>query len=87
MSNVISFPQPTARTCRCGAPGALVDVAHDGQYGPHIYTIIACEACLDTSMEQLSKVRPVFNAMIAADVPQPIANEVMSFLLEKLDPL
>lgn len=48
----------------------------------HMVSLTACDECLARSEKFLAKVRPVFDQMIKIGVPNAIANEVMSKLLE-----
>lgn len=78
MSNVIHFHR-----CLCGQPGKLRVVGLDDNSVDSV-NFIACDDCLSTSQTFLDRMRPVFAAMRAVGVPREIANETMTFLLDKI---
>lgn len=71
------------RLCVCGEPGAPLTVSSvsDGE----TFHAFICDACLAKAQARLASVRPVFDAMLACAVPREIADETMTFLLDRLD--
>lgn len=79
MSNVVAL-----RPCRgCGGPARRVELAHRGEV---FVTVDICGACVDKGQEELARVRPVFDAMVAAGVPRDVANDTMTYMLGRLGP-
>lgn len=68
---------------RCGEPGKTVGLQHAGTT---VAVLHACHGCIDQTAAELARVRPVFDAMLAAGVARDLANDVMTFLLERLYP-
>lgn len=67
--------------CRCGATGRRRTLVYEGD---DVAVFDACDDCIAASDELLTRVRPVFLAMVAAGVDRDIANEAMSFLLNRM---
>lgn len=70
------------RLCGCGQPGAPFTIT-DGEKKWHGY---ACDTCLEQTQATLAKHAPVFEAMLATGVPLEIADDTMTYLLNRLDP-
>lgn len=66
--------------CICGKPGT----PRVAECGAEIAEFMSCDECIDTSLGFLGRMRPVFEAMRAVGVPGEIANETMSFLLDRI---
>ena len=49
-------------------------------------TVRACPECVEKTQQLFTLVRPVFRAMRDAGIPDYISEQVMGFLLDKLDP-
>jgi hypothetical protein len=81
MGDVISI---NARRCgRCGAEGSRRELEYQGE---KVGDFGACDACVEKTEAELDAVRPVFDAMIAAGIDREIANDIMTFLLDRLHP-
>lgn len=83
--NVVSL-----HACRCGQPAQIYTVLQPGvplddplQGAVQLHI---CPACVERTQKLFSQVRPVFSAMMRADVPEGIADQVMGYLLDLLDP-
>lgn len=48
--------------------------------------IPACAECIALTADELSRVRPIFDAMIAGGIQRPEANAVMTAYLDSLKP-
>lgn len=46
--------------------------------------IVVCDKCRHKTAAHLARVKPIFEAMLAAKVPRKMADEIMTFLLERL---
>ena len=79
MNNVV----PIFKCRRCGAAGRPVDTALDGEVVASGY---GCSSCVEKTTSELARVRPIFDAMIAAGVDRVLANDTMTFLLTRLNP-
>jgi len=66
--------------CACGAVG----LPHILTWGDVTTTIFACDRCTTRSSKLMDQVRPVFAAMIACGIPNDIANDTMTFMLDAL---
>lgn len=75
-AQVVQFPSPT---CVCGLP-AERRKSDDG------CTLIMCDDCYDHRHEMINLVRPVFKTMLECGISEDIASEVMTYLLERVDP-
>jgi len=53
--------------------------------GETIASFYGCPSCVDKTIHTLARVKPIFQTMITQDIPRDIANDVMTYLLEKLD--
>lgn len=79
MSNIVPI-----RKCRtCGKPAtrrtlALNDVP--------VVDFNSCDECVGETDAELARARPVFDAMIGAGVPRDVANDAMTFLLDRWKP-
>lgn len=71
---------------RCGKSHGtkIMEVTLKGNESDHIFEFKTCDACFKKTVGELDRVRPVFEAMQAANIPGEIANETMTFLLNKL---
>lgn len=78
MAEVISLH----RCGRCGGPGHQVDVTHEDQF---LFSLKACDACITKTEDELEQVAPIFDAMIKAGVERGLANEVMTYLLDRME--
>lgn len=67
--------------CRCGKDGRQRTLVHDGI---EIATAVRCDDCVAREDALLDRVRPVFEAMLAAGVERPTARDVVLFLLERM---
>ena len=74
MSNVVPF----FRCKRCGDQGRPLDLQ---LRGVSVGTLVGCDACLARTEATLARVRPIFDAAIAAGIPSELANDTMSFIL------
>lgn len=79
---MLSEVVPLHRCGRCGRPGHPVDVEQEGEW---LFSIKACDDCLSKTESELEMVRPIFDAMIAAGVSRKLANEAMTYLLDRMD--
>lgn len=79
MSNV----SPLFKCGRCGGPSKPFDLTLNGE--PHS-SGFGCGACIDQTIDDLARVRPVFDAMLTVGVDRVLANDTMTFLLERLHP-
>lgn len=77
MSNVTPI-----RRCLCGKLGTQRTLVYEET---DVATFIACDACIAGTDELLVRVRPVYNAMLAAGVNRDDANDAMSYLLDLID--
>lgn len=68
----------------CGAVSNPVDLEYQGSV---VATIRSCPECLEAAKQLLDSVRPVFDAMITAGVSKELANETMTFLLDRHSPV
>ena len=51
--------------------------------GNHVADLMACNECLEKTQSELESVRPVFDAMLACGVDEKLANDTMTFLLDR----
>ena len=79
MSNVV----PIRRCGRCGALATERDLTLRGET---VLALLSCDDCVARGVAELAHVRPIFDAMIAAGVPRDLANDAMTFVLEKWTP-
>jgi hypothetical protein len=75
VSNVVPF----FRCKLCGARGSRLDLQ---LRGTSVGTIVGCDVCLAKTEATLARVRPIFDAAIAAGVPRDLANEALTFILD-----
>lgn len=75
-SNVVPL-----RPCACGGAGRVVKLSAPGV---EELDIVVCDKCRTKTDAHLKRVRPIFQAMLAAKVPRKMADETMTFLLERL---
>lgn len=68
------------RACVCGCAGRRRVLELKGDF----LTFNACDICVATGEAFLARVRPIFDAMIACGVPRDVANETMSFMLDRV---
>jgi hypothetical protein len=73
---------PLHRCQRCGRPG-LLRCATTAD-GAESYDYTSCETCELIAESQIWRVKPVYDAMLAVDVPVDVANDVMDYLLARL---
>lgn len=72
-----------ARRCgRCGGEGRKRELEFGGS---RVGEFGACDACINEVGGELAAVRPVFDAMIAAGVDRDVANETMTFMLNRMN--
>lgn len=74
---------PLHRCYHCKASGKPRELYLQGQ---KVSGFVACDDCVARTDATLTKVRPIFDVMIAAGVPRETANDVMTFLLESWQP-
>jgi hypothetical protein len=74
---------PIFRCGRCGAPGAPVDVVHEGE---RLLTVHACRPCLAEVKLELARVRPVYEAMLEVGLSRAFADDLMGLVVAKLFP-
>lgn len=74
----MSDPIPIFRCYTCGAAGKRVDLEWDGKV---VGTFSACQTCVDKTLATLARVRPIFDAAIAAGVNRDLANDAMRLIL------
>jgi len=65
--------------CKCGFPAKPVELEFRGEV---IGTFKACGICIQETTDRLARVRPVFEAMLAAGITRENANKAMTYLLE-----
>lgn len=65
----------------CGRPGRPVELEADGL---PVGKFVACSDCLERAHEHMGRVRAVFLAMLDAGVERELADETMTFLLERM---
>lgn len=71
------------RRCRaCGKPARPRELAFHDQV---LAFADICDTCVGDVDRELTKVQPVFAAMLAADVPRGRANALMTLLLSATD--
>lgn len=68
------------RCRRCGAPGTS-RVGVKG--GEEVMRFFGCDACVDEDSATLARVRPIFDAMLEAGIDRDLANDTMTFMLQK----
>ena len=76
-SNVIEM-----RRCNCGRPARPRELSLSGVV---VGTADICSTCVRAADDELAKVRPVFDAMIACDTSRERANCLMTMLLSATD--
>lgn len=76
MSEVV----PLLRCRRCGKAGSPCTLEHKDQAVAHF---VACDECVEYCSSTMARVRPIFDAMIAAGIDRELANETMTFMLER----
>jgi hypothetical protein len=76
-SNVVPFLR-----CKCGAAAKRVELCLRDE---PLAQFNSCQACLDETNDTLDRVRPVFEAMIAAGIDRETANETMTYLLDLVE--
>ncbi len=64
----------------CGAPCDRVELALNGE---PIADLSGCDTCIDKIAGELAAVRPVFDAMLACGVSRELANDTMTFMLDR----
>jgi hypothetical protein len=70
------------RCQRCGRPG-LLRCATTAD-GTEAYDYKSCETCELIAESQIARVRVVYDALLVAEVPVDVANDVMDYLLARL---
>jgi hypothetical protein len=75
----LSDPIPLFRCASCGEAGKRVDLSWNDKV---VGTFTACQSCIDRTTATLDRVRPIFDAMIAAGVDRDLANEALRAILE-----
>lgn len=66
--------------CKCGQPARFMELEYQGEI---VGTGRACWDCAQKVVADLDKVKPVFEAMIAAGISRELANEAMTFILDR----
>ena len=70
--------------CICGKPGLPRVISCETDEETVKATFFSCDECMDKTEKFLAQMRPIFSAMIACGVPTDVANETMTFMLDKL---
>ena len=78
-SNVTSI----YRCGRCRADAPRVDLCLNGEVLD--LRVYACSECIAKIEGELANVRPIFDAMIAAGIDRALANEAMTFILDRTE--
>jgi hypothetical protein len=71
---------PLHRCGRCKKLGNPCDITLVGEL---VASIIVCDKCLSELTTDLLRVRPVFDSMIACGIDRDLANDTMTYLLER----
>lgn len=69
--------------CRCGGPGTLRELCAVDE-PTESFTIAICDSCAEKSERFLSRMRPVFQALLTAGIRKDIADDAMSCLMDML---
>jgi hypothetical protein len=76
--------------CRCGKPAKLYVVLQPGSPPDDPLAgsldIRICPTCVERTQRLFEQVRPVFRTMMDVNIPQDVAEQVMGYLLDLLDP-
>jgi hypothetical protein len=72
------------RCGRCRAKGTRLEICLAGE--PLDMKVYACAKCVEKTVSELDWVRPIFDAMVAVGIPNSLANDAMTFLLNGLEP-
>lgn len=77
MSEIIHIN--TCRRCK-KALGKPTEIAYRGEV---VAKVNCCDECFDRTNNELESVRPIFDTMLECGVSRELANETMTFLLER----
>lgn len=72
---------PLRRCHRCGQAANSVTLDLRGV----VVSVNACRGCVEAVRAEIARLRHVFDAMLAAGVPRGIANQTMTFMLDRMD--
>lgn len=64
---------------RCGRSARRRELVHEGRT---LFEFLSCDACIEQTESELARVKPVFEAMLAAGVNRAVANYAMTCMLE-----
>lgn len=70
--------------CVCGEAGTAREIELSSDSG-EVGKFFACDKCVAATFGHLDRARPIFDAMIAAGVPNEIANDAMTYLHGRWD--
>ena len=79
VSNVV----PILSCARCGALGKPMEVRMNGE---KVNAFIGCGECTAAVSAELVRIRPIFEAMIAAGLSRDLANDTMTYILREWTP-
>jgi len=68
---------------RCGQAAIPFDLELRGE---QVASGWSCKECLQKTQNELESVKPVFEAMLSCGVTRDVANDVMTYLLERHNP-
>lgn len=71
------------RCRRCGKPARERELLYQGEL---VGGFEACDGCIAAGDALLDRVRPIFEAMLAAGVEREMASDAMTYLLRRIDP-
>lgn len=70
---------------RCGKRGKPRDLVLEQDGETHfLAAFYGCDECIAETNNELDAVRPIFNAMIACSIHRALANDIMTYLLNRL---
>lgn len=75
MNNIVPLHR-----CSCGEVGRLRTITWESE----TIMFFTCDKCVERDDTFLARVRPIFEAMRACGVPRDIANDAMTYLLERV---
>jgi hypothetical protein len=67
--------------CKCGAPGTRRELTLNDI---PVTSLSACDDCVAQVNATLDRIRPVFDAMIAAGIDRTLANETMTYMIDRM---
>lgn len=83
VSNIIRLFQRLEPVCGCcGGPGVRRTLRRKGRPDE---VVVSCDACADAISDTLRRVRPIFRAMLRAGISLEIANDTMTYLLDRME--